>query len=119
VYVVLYDYALDLSKKVPRDFQVTQAELDEFYSRLKAKGVDVERSQWDAGRRYIARTLEQRVTRFAFGDAAAKQRDLAYDAPLRRAIDVLEHGQTQKDLFAIASTLRTADQPSTPAPHKP
>ena len=111
VYVVLYDYALELSKKVPRNFQITQPEIDEFYNRIKAKGVDVDKQQWDAGRRYIARTLDQRVARFAFGDAEAKRRDLQYDAPLRKAIDALEHGQTQKDLFAIAGTQAATSSP--------
>ena len=43
------------------------------------------------------------MARFAFGDSAAKRRDLPYDAPLRKAIDLLDKGTTQKELLAIAS----------------
>jgi hypothetical protein len=72
--------------------------------RLQAKGVLVERKDYDASSRYVDRLLEQRVARFAFGDSTAKRRDLPYDAPLRKAIDLLDKGTSQKELFAIAST---------------
>ncbi|HKO16266.1 MAG TPA: S41 family peptidase [Gemmatimonadaceae bacterium] len=106
VYTTLYDYALELSKQVPRDFTVPPAWRAEFLRRLQAKGVTVDQKDYDASARYIDRLLEQRVTRFAFGDSTAKRRDLPYDAPLRRAIDLLDHGQSQRDLFAEAQ--RTA-----------
>ena len=77
---------------------------DELLRRLQAKGVTVDRKEWDASARYIDRLLEQRVARFAFGDSAAKRRDLPYDAPLRKAIELLDRGTTQKELFAIASS---------------
>jgi hypothetical protein len=66
--------------------------------------VTVERKDWDASSRYIDRLLEQRVARFASGDSSAKRRDLPYDAPLRKAIELLDKGTTQKELFAIASS---------------
>jgi hypothetical protein len=66
--------------------------------------VTVDQKDWDASARYVDRLLEQRVARFAFGDSAAKRRDLAYDAPLRKAIDLLDKGTTQKELFSLAST---------------
>ena len=51
----------------------------------------------------MSRVLEQRITRFAFGDSTAKRRDLPYDAPLKRAIELLEKGTSQKDLFTLAT----------------
>ena len=48
------------------------------------------------------RLLEQRVAHFALGDSAAKRRDLKYDAPLRKAIELLEKGSSQRELFAVA-----------------
>jgi carboxyl-terminal processing protease len=103
VYVTLYDYALEVSKNVPKDFTVQQAWLDEFYNRIRSKGVDIEKPQYDAAKRYLGRVLEQRITRFAFGDSTAKRRDLAYDAPLRKALELLQKGNTQQDLFTIAA----------------
>jgi carboxyl-terminal processing protease len=102
-YVTLHDYAIELSRQVRPDFQVQPQWRDELYRRLQAKGVTVDRAQWDASSRYVDTQLEQRIARLAFGDSTAKRRSLRYDAPLRKAIEVVNRGQTQRDLFAIAS----------------
>jgi carboxyl-terminal processing protease len=112
VYVTLHDFAMELSRRVRPDFQVQPEWRDELYRRLQAKGVTVDRAQWNAASRYIDTQLEHRVTRFAFRDSTAKRRSLRYDAPLRKAIEVLNRGQTQKDLFAIA-TAEAAVHPAT------
>ena len=106
-YTTYYDYSLELSKGVTKDFTVPPQWREELLRRLQAKGVIVERKDYDASSRYVDRLLEQRVARFAFGDSTAKRRDLAYDAPLRKAIDLLDRGTSQKELFAIASTEAT------------
>jgi carboxyl-terminal processing protease len=103
-YTTYYDYSLELSKKSDKDFKVQPEWREELLRRLQAKGVTVDRKDYDASARYVDRLLEQRVARFAFGDSAAKRRDLPYDAPLRKAIELLDKGSTQKELFAIAST---------------
>lgn len=102
-YTTFYDYSLELSKHVSPDFTVPAQWREELYRRLQAKGVTLDKKEYDASSRYVDRLLEQRVARFAFGDSAAKRRDLPYDAPLRKAIDLLDKGTTQKELFAIAS----------------
>ncbi|HKN65845.1 MAG TPA: S41 family peptidase [Gemmatimonadaceae bacterium] len=106
-YTTYYDYSLELSKKADKDFKVQPEWRDELLRRLQAKGLTVDRKDWDASARYIDRLLEQRVARFAFGDSAAKRRDLPYDAPLRKAIELLDKGTTQKELFALASSEAT------------
>jgi carboxyl-terminal processing protease len=116
VYVTLYDYALELSRNVPKDFKPLPQWRDEFYRRLTAKGVAVERAQYDAAGRYIDRLLEQRVARHAGGDSTAKRRDLPYDAPLRKALEVMEKGQSQKDLFTLAAASRLSVGPSEKMP---
>jgi hypothetical protein len=102
-YTTYYDYSLELSKKVDKDFTVPPQWREELLRRLQAKGVVIDRKDYDGSARYVDRLLEQRVARFAFGDSAAKRRDLPYDAPLRKAIDLLDKGTTQKELFALAS----------------
>jgi carboxyl-terminal processing protease len=104
-YFVLSDYSLELSKQVQPGFAVQPAWREEFYKRLQTKGATVDRKLFDSAERYVNRTLEQRVARFAQGDSTAKRRDLQYDAPLRQAISMLEKGQTQRDLFAIATAM--------------
>ena len=96
------DYSRELAKQVQPNFSVQPAWLDEFYNRLQTKGVTTDRKAYDAASRFVSRNLEQRVAHFAFGDSTAKRRDLQYDAPLRKAIDLLGHGGTQRELFVAA-----------------
>ncbi len=99
---VLDDYSMTLAKSVSPTFTVQPAWLNDFYNRLQAKGVTVERKTYDGASRYVSRLLDQRVAHYAFGDSAARRRDLPYDAPLRKAIDLLDKGGSQRELFAIA-----------------
>ena len=77
VYVTLADYALELSRGATKDFKVQPQWRDEFYRRLVAKGVTLDRAQYTAAGRYVDRLLEQRVARLVAGDSTAKRRDLA------------------------------------------
>ncbi len=110
VYVVLADYALELSRSANRSFQVQPAWRDEFFRRITAKGVTVDRAQYDAASRYVDRLLEQRIARYVAGDSTAKRRDIAFDAPLRKALELMQKGSTQKELFTLAA----AAQPKAP-----
>jgi carboxyl-terminal processing protease len=104
VYVALYDFAFGLKNQVKPNFEVQQAWRDEFYRRITATGAKVDRAQYDKSTRYIDRLIENRVARLAFGDSAAKRRDLDDDVQLRTALDILRKGQSQRDLFAMAGT---------------
>ncbi|MFN2564843.1 MAG: S41 family peptidase, partial [Gemmatimonadaceae bacterium] len=103
VHVAMHDYAMELSRRVRPDFRVQPEWREELYRRLQTKGVTVDRSQWDASSRYVDIELEKRITLIAFGDSTARRRSLRYDAPLRKAIEVVHRGQTQRDLFTIAA----------------
>ncbi len=99
---VLRDYALELSKTAPRDFTVQAAWNQELRRRLEAKGVTVDPAQWNGGSRYVNQQLELWVTRYAQGDSAATRRRLPYDAPLRKALELMGKGGSQRDLLAQA-----------------
>jgi carboxyl-terminal processing protease len=108
---VLTDYLLELRPSVKADFTVQPAWREEFYKRLTTAGITVDRRDYDAARAYVERTLEQRLARLAFGDSAAKRRDLATDAPLRRALQMLETSQSQRELIAGRSAAQQQQQP--------
>jgi len=114
VYVTLADYSLELSRGAKKDFKVQPQWRDEFYRRLVAKGVALDRAQYTAAGQYIDRLLEQRVARLVAGDSTAKRRELPYDAPLRKAVEVMEKGQSQRDLFTIAAATRLSQATSAP-----
>jgi carboxyl-terminal processing protease len=103
VYVTLADYALELGRGLSKDFTVQPQWRDEFFRRLVAKGVPVQRPQYDAASRYVNRLIEQRVARVVGGDSTAKRRDLPFDAPLRKTLELMEKGSSQKDLFTLAA----------------
>jgi carboxyl-terminal processing protease len=115
-FTVLNDYTMELAKTQDSKSAVQPAWMNEFYARLQAKGVTLDRKLYDGATRYIARLLDQRFAHYASGDAAAKLRDLQFDAPLRKAIDMLEKGSSQRELFAMAGETLTS---SKPAPKKP
>lgn len=102
-YTALQDYALELSRQVARDFQPQPQWNDELKRRIDARGVKVEPQQWQAGSRWISQQLERYVARYVAGDSTMKRRELQFDAPLRKALDMMNRGQTQKDLFTLAT----------------
>jgi carboxyl-terminal processing protease len=119
----LQDYALELSKQVSKDFQPQPAWRDELRRRLEARGLKIDPQQWEGGARYINQQLERYVTRYAFGDSAVARRQVPWDATLRRAIEMMNKGQTQKDLFTLAQVslkpLNDAKPPKNQAAARP
>jgi len=115
-FTVLNDYSTELAKTARPTFTVTPAWMNELYTRLQAKGVTSDRASYEASRRYLSRLLEQRVAHYVAGDSSAKRRDLPYDAPLRKAIELLDKGGSQRDLFASAGETLSPPRPGRPAP---
>jgi carboxyl-terminal processing protease len=109
-FVALNDYTLQLSHGLNPGFTVQPQWRDEFYRRLTAKGVQVSRAQYDSASRYVNRLLEQRVARLVAGDSTAKRRDLRFDLPLQKALQLMEKGSSQKDLFTLAAALPTTQE---------
>jgi carboxyl-terminal processing protease len=113
VYLALYDYAFSLKDQVRPDYQITPAMRDAFRERLEARGVTVDRAEWDAGSAYIDRTLDGRISRLAFGDSTAKRREVPEDVQLLRAMDLLRRSRTTAELLALApaptATAQAAD----------
>jgi len=119
-FTVLGDYSTELSKTATPSFTVTPAIVNEFYTRLQSRGVTVDRKTYDGASRYVTRLLDQRVSHFAFGDSTAKRRDLPFDSPLRKSIELLEKSTTQRELFAAAGEpLGTSASRSAVPPKKP
>lgn len=103
VWTAISDYALTL-KGVKPDFVVQPEWRDELFRRVREKGVEVTKDEWDAGREYIDRNLANRIARLAFGDSTAKRREIGDDAPLVKAMEFLRQGKTQQQLFIIAAS---------------
>ncbi|HVT02977.1 MAG TPA: S41 family peptidase [Thermoanaerobaculia bacterium] len=102
VQATLVNYAVEHKNKVQPGFVVTRAWRDEFFDRLVAQGVKVDKAQFNAGGGEIDRLLGSSITRIAFGDSTEKRREVPEDAQLRRALAILRQSQSQRDLFALA-----------------
>jgi carboxyl-terminal processing protease len=102
-YVALYDLGYELKSQVKPDFVVKPEWRNEFLSRLEKAGVKVDRKQWDAATSLIDRDLELRVARSAFGDSTVRRRTLKDDPQLQKAIEIIQKGTSQKDLFALVA----------------
>jgi carboxyl-terminal processing protease len=114
---VITDYSMELAKTVTPNYTVQPAWLNELYNRLQSKGVISDRKLYDGANRYLTRFLDQNVAHYAFGDSTAKRRDIAFDAPLRKAIDLLDKSSSQRDLFTAAGESLASQ--SVPTPKKP
>jgi carboxyl-terminal processing protease len=107
VRIALWNYSQELKARVSEpSFQVRAEWREEFYRRLVAAKVDVDKQLFDAARPTIDKWLSHFVTRFAFGDSSAARREIADDPQLLRAIELMKKGSTQKDLFAVARASR-------------
>ncbi|MBX7117611.1 MAG: S41 family peptidase [Gemmatimonadaceae bacterium] len=104
VYIALDQYAFELKGAVRPDFEVTDAMRGTLYQRLTAKGIRIERSEWDAGRAYIDRLLGDRIARRAFGDSTAARRNVPEDVQLMKAVELLRRGRTTAELIALGTT---------------
>src|SRR5665647_2675353 len=75
----LINFAVEQKGKVQLGFTVSKVWHDEFYNRLVAQGVKVDKAQFEAGGLEIDRLIGSSVARIAFGDSTAKRRDIADD----------------------------------------
>ncbi|HKP16119.1 MAG TPA: S41 family peptidase [Gemmatimonadaceae bacterium] len=104
---VLNQYAFEL-KGSPRTFAVTPAWRAELRRRLTGAGVSIDAKYEPAATRILDRELDRRVARLVVGDAGAKQRALADDHQLARAVKLLAGAATQEQLFAAAGVTSAA-----------
>lgn len=97
--------------KVKPDFTVNPAWREDLYRRMTADSVKLDKAVYDAGAPFIDRYIEGRVAKVSFGDAGAKLHELKDDNQLRRAMELLHKGVTQKEIFAAAAAEPSSSKP--------
>jgi carboxyl-terminal processing protease len=105
---VLNQYAFDLKGSAGRNFTITPAWRAELRRRLGAAGVTIDTKFEPAATHILDRELDRRVSRLLLGDAGAKQRALADDHQLARAVGLLAAARSQEQLFAAAGVTSAA-----------
>ncbi|MDQ6717976.1 MAG: S41 family peptidase [Gemmatimonadota bacterium] len=102
VRTALLNYSLELKKTVKPDFIVPPAWREEFYRRLQAQGVVIDRALYEQAGGEVDRLIGNSVARLAFGDSTAKRRAISDDVQLERAIAAARQSSSQRDLLALA-----------------
>jgi carboxyl-terminal processing protease len=102
---VLQGYARQLRGKVRPGFEVDSAWISTARTRLAAAGVVIQPAHEAGARTFLARDLERRVARAAFGDAGARAHLLHADQQLLAALELLDRSGSQGELFAAARRL--------------
>jgi carboxyl-terminal processing protease len=100
----MQEMAVDRAPGLPEGFRATPEWRADLYARLAKRGVTVDRRTWDAGSTLIDRVIEDRVSGYAFGQAAAFRRGVARDAQLQAALRVLRGAATQTEALARVPT---------------
>jgi len=89
--------------KVKPDFAYNPAWREQVYQRLVADTVKIDKAVWDAGATDVDRAIDARVAKIAFGDTLVLRRGLKDDNQLRRAMELMRKGTTQREIFAAAA----------------
>lgn len=102
--VALNRLSRELADGARGNFVVTPAWRDSLYARITAVGAEVPRAEFDSARRVADQMLERPVALIVGGDSLVFRRDLKYDAPVNRAVELLSHARTQPALLAEAGS---------------
>ena len=100
---VIARYSLDLKGQgviTSQDFDVTDAMLEEFLNRLRARGVEMPDSVWAGARALVADQFGFEIARNVFGREAELLRRIKHDIQVSRAIELLSTSPTQEQLLA-------------------
>jgi carboxyl-terminal processing protease len=109
----VFRYGLQYSAshpKLSKNFEVTDAMVDELYDFLQKEGIEVDRELYDGSRRLIARELGIQIATVAFDQTESIRRRLVLDRQVDVATQLLREGDNQAQLFALAET-RGDDEP--------
>ena len=103
---VLTTYALDVKrdKAVKSEtFQVTAQMRQQVYERLKAKGVTMSPTAFQAGAPLVDQQLGYEISRYVFGRPAEFRRRAQDDPQVQKAITLLRKAESPKQLLTLAS----------------
>lgn len=97
------EFALDLKERravTARDFAVTPAMLDAFWSRLQAAGITIDEDAYREGAPVVSRLLGAEITRYVFGPQEEFIRRVDQDPVLSRALALAEEARSTAELLA-------------------
>jgi carboxyl-terminal processing protease len=118
VSAALFNHAVDFLQREefdPLTFTLPDEELDRFYQRLRDQGIELDEATARDAVRYLGRGLRREIALRAGGDRDGFLVQLEGDAPIRRALELLQGVESPADLFARTGTPLPGHE-GTPAP---
>lgn len=110
--------AVKASKAVSSpDFTVTPAMRGALWSRMRTKGIALDRQRYDSAATAVSRLLSYEIERYVFGSEAEFRRRAKDDRVIHTALDLAATSGTQRDLLQRAAALRAAKRED--VQHKP
>jgi hypothetical protein len=106
----LFRYTVEYARQnanLRPDFPVTPEMRREFYTRLRAAGLQITPEQFEAGRRYVDQRLAVEIASRKFGQEGAARRANENSPVVRAAVGMLRGAADQATLFRQAQS-RTA-----------
>jgi hypothetical protein len=80
-------------------FTVTPAMREEVWQRMKARGIDIQRSVYDEAEPLVSRVMAFDIARYVFGGEAEFRRRASVDKPLQKALELSRGARTERDLL--------------------
>jgi carboxyl-terminal processing protease len=106
------DYALNLKANhaiTTPDFMVVPAMREEIWNRMRARGIDIQRSVFDDAQALVDRQLSYEIARYVFGSDAEFRRRASEDKVLKKALDLARGARSEQDLLRRATAQAPAD----------
>jgi carboxyl-terminal processing protease len=106
------DYALSLKAShaiTSPDFVVLPAMREEIWNRMRARGIDIQRSVFDEARSLVDRQLSFEIARYVFGSDAEFRRRTAEDKVLQKALSLARGARSEQDLLRRATAQAPRD----------
>src|SRR3954469_10441441 len=105
-------YALNLKANhaiTTADFAVVPAMREEIWNRMRARGIDIQRSVFDEAQALVDRQLSYEIARYVFGADAEFRRRASEDKILKKALDLARGARSEQDLLRRATAEAPAD----------
>ncbi len=77
---------------------------NELYTRVRAKGVPLDRATYDAASHYVDQQLATEITRYVFGVEGMFTRSLTHDSVMVVGADLASRATSPADLLRLTTT---------------
>jgi hypothetical protein len=82
---------------------------EEIWNRMRARGIDIQRSVFDEAQSLVDRQLSFEIARYVFGSDAEFRRRTSQDKVLQKALSLARGARSEQDLLRRATAQAPSD----------